>query len=70
MIKKLYIWRDKDFLFFFLGIRLLAESTQIVVDMPNKLRLAEKVKLNFWIGLKPLSLWKILKRLRDGLKSS
>lgn len=48
LVKELYIWRDKDFLFFLLVIRLLVESAQIVV------RLAEKVNLNFWIGVKPL----------------
>lgn len=54
LVKELYIWRDKDFLFFSLVIRLLAGSAQIVGGMHYKVRLAEKVNLNFWIGMKPL----------------
>jgi len=54
LVKELYIWRDKDFLFFSLVIRLLAGSAQIDGGMQYKVRLAEKVNLNFWIGMKPL----------------
>ena len=38
--------------------RVLTESTQIVLGMQDEVGLAEKIKL---------SLWKILKRLKDGL---